>query len=100
MRKAHKITYLYRDAGNYKFWGDFYVMGDISLSSLSPYLFDGEYFVPERIGVPSLVPFQKNDDDHLLHEFVSAEDADSTTCSLTAEEFTARVRAANIMGWI
>lgn len=100
MKRPRKITYLYRDAGNYKFWSEFCVLGDVSLDTLSPYLFEGEYFVPEKIGLPSLVPPQKNDDDHLFHEFVDVEYSDSAECLLTADDFMARIRAASITGWI
>ena len=31
--KTRKITYLYRDAGNYKFWGEFCVLGELSSAS-------------------------------------------------------------------
>jgi hypothetical protein len=94
-----KITYLYRDAGNYKFWGEFFVAGNLSESEISPFLIDGEYFVPEKIGIPSLVPAVRNDDDHLLHEFYCFEQAAEAICKITAEDFIARVREANRSGW-
>ena len=64
------VNYMYRDAGNYKFYGNFCLSGLLSISEIEPYLINGEYFVPIEIALPSLVPEQMNSDDHLLHEFV------------------------------
>ena len=100
MDKVHRITYLYRDAGNYKFWGSFCVSGNLMLADLRPYLFDEEFFVPERIGLPSLVPSKKNNDDHLLHEFDGIEEIQPMRCLLTANELMKRVHAANTAGWL
>ncbi|HWY16951.1 MAG TPA: hypothetical protein VNX86_17600 [Rhizomicrobium sp.] len=97
--KTRKITYLYRDAGNYKFWGEFCVLGELSLDNLRPHLFGSEYFVPEKIGIPSLVPESQNDDDHLLHEFHSIEPTEPALCPFTADELIERLRTANASGW-
>jgi len=99
MSNTNKIVYLYRDAGNYKFWGEFFVLGDISLADLRPYLLDAEYFVPEKIGIASLVPDLRNDDDHLLHEFDSVASVDDCVCAYTALELITLVRKARTTGW-
>lgn len=97
--KTHKITYLYRDAGNYKFWGEFCVLGALSFDDLRPHLLESEFFVPEKIGIPSLVPEVQNDDDHMLHEFHSVEPTEPTRCPFTADELIERLRVANASGW-
>jgi hypothetical protein len=97
--RIQKVTYLYRDAGNYKFWGEFFVRGNLGLVDLKPYLFDEEYFIPEKIGLPSLVPMARNDDDHLLHEFFSIEGGEAPSNPIKAEDLIASVRKANNMGW-
>ena len=97
--KTQKITYLYRDAGNYKSWGEFCVLGQLSLDDLRPHLFDCEFFVPEKIGIPSLVPEAQNDDDHLLHEFDRIEPTEPALCPFTADELIERLRTANASGW-
>jgi hypothetical protein len=94
-----KITYLYRDASNYKFWGEFCVLGELSLEDLRPYLFDHEWFVPEKVGIPSLVPEARNDDDHVLHEFFSIDPSEPALCSFSAEELIERVRIADASDW-
>jgi hypothetical protein len=90
-----KIIYLYRDAANYKFWGEFCVSGQISLADLRPYLLDSEYFVPQKIGIPSLVPQCQNDDDHTLHEIDSMAPCENSPCVATADELIARFRKVN-----
>jgi hypothetical protein len=97
--RTYKVTYLYRDAGNYKFWGEFCILGDLSLSDVRPYLFDHEYFVPEQVGLPSLVPEVQNDDDHSLHEFFDIRPSEPGRHLCTSEELIARVRKADERGW-
>lgn len=102
--RIFEVTYLYRDAGNYKFWGRFNVLGDLSLNELEPYLLDREFFVPERIGLPSLVPEARNDDDHLLHEFVDVElvkpkAGEAVPYVLTSAELVDRIRRAHAGHW-
>ena len=94
-----KITYRYADAGNWKFWGEFCVLGTLCFDDLRPHLCDEEFFIPERIGLPSLVPDAKNDDDHLLHTFESFAVAEPAPYVWTAEELVERVRLANTQGW-
>lgn len=98
-QQTRKVVYLYRDAGNYKFWGEFNVRGELSLDDLGPHLLDGEYFVPQQIGVLSLVPQVRNDDDHLLHEFCQIEPAPTGPYLCTSRELLTRIRRANAQGW-
>ncbi|HEV2561074.1 MAG TPA: hypothetical protein VGT78_02935 [Rhizomicrobium sp.] len=99
MIRIQKVVYLYRDAGNYKFWGEFYVAGELSIEELRPHLFHGEYFVPEKVGIPALVPESRNDDDHMLHELESIEIADASPYLFTSSELINCFRAANASGW-
>jgi hypothetical protein len=94
-----KIAYLYRDAGNYKFQGEFCVAGTLTLNDLIPHLFESEYFVPKIVGIPSLVPACKNDDDHDFHEIVSITPTVQAHCAFTARELIERFRAANERDW-
>jgi hypothetical protein len=94
-----KVTYLYRDAGNWKFWGEFLVLGELRLDDLRPHLLEQEFFIPERIGLPSLVPELKNEDDHLLHTFEDLAAVEPASYICTAEELLDRVRLANEQGW-
>src|SRR6185312_2163298 len=96
---THRVVYLYRDAGNYKFWGEFYIAGAISIDDLRSYLLHGEYFVPEKVGIPSLAPDARNDDDHSLHEFDSIVPTNPSACVFAAKEFVDRMQAASKAGW-
>jgi hypothetical protein len=102
--RVYEVTYRYCDASNYKFWGQFNVLGELRLDELEPYLFDRQFFIPERIGLPSLVPEARNDDDHLLHEFIEVQLVESKAGEavpyvLTSAELVDRVRRANAQDW-
>ncbi len=74
------FEYLYRDASNYKAWGEILLSGTPSQNDIEVLLASlesGEYFVAEQVGIPAL--YQElwelsdgpNSDDHALHEFVA-----------------------------
>ena len=94
-----KVTYRYTDASNYKYWGEFHVVGMLKLDDLRPHLIDTEFFIPERIRLPSLVPSVKNEDDHLLHTFEEVARADSMRYEMPVKELIQRIRLANREGW-
>lgn len=73
------FEYLYRDASNYKAWGELLLLGavtDSDAAKIRHHLDMGEYFVPELVGVPPLQAelYQygngPSEDDHVFHEFV------------------------------
>lgn len=74
------LRYLYRDAANYKAHGTVILSGKTSPEHdrrLRTSLIDGEYFIPEKVGLPSLrerlyqySSGSPTEDDHVLHEFV------------------------------
>lgn len=72
------FEYLYRDAGNWKAWGQLLLEGasnDDDISSLRANLESGQFFIAEQLGVPTLFQaFQAQyggptQDDHPWHEF-------------------------------
>lgn len=74
------FEYLYRDASNYKAWGEILLSGVPSqndIAALRARLESGEYFVAEQVGIPALykelwdLSGGPNSDDHALHEFVA-----------------------------
>ncbi|MGK2959566.1 MAG: hypothetical protein ACSLFB_14500 [Acidimicrobiales bacterium] len=93
------IQYMYRDAGNYKFYSEFCLSGILTLSEIKPYLIHSEYFIPNEIRLVSLVPEQMNDDDHLLHEFVSFSYSISAGHIMSKVEFIRLVKNAHTTGW-
>lgn len=70
------VEYLYRDAANYKSWGEvvFRNEGDLDIlkieEKIRAALIDREFFVAEKVGVPVLY-FESRDDelDHQWHEY-------------------------------
>lgn len=74
------FEYLYRDASNYKAWGEILLSGVPSqndIAALRARLESDEYFVAEQVGIPALykelwdLSGGPNNDDHALHEFVA-----------------------------
>lgn len=73
------FEYLYRDASNYKAWGEILLSGVPSqndIAALRACLESDIYFVAEQVSIPAL--YQElwefggpNCDDHALHEFVA-----------------------------
>ena len=94
-----RITYCYRDASNYKFWGEFVVEGQLNRSQLEPYLFDGGWFVPEKVGLKHLLTEAWSEDDHLLHELCDFEYTTTSGAICSADLFVERFKAAHRNDW-
>jgi hypothetical protein len=88
----YEVSYLYRDASNCKFRGRFVVQGYLDLEALRPFLFDEEWFVPERVGLAPLRPRETNEDDHLLHEFEAITPYSGPEPGIAADGLTRRIR--------
>ena len=93
-----RITYLYRDASNYKQSESIVVLGKITFADVEPYLDRGEYFTPGQVGLADLQHrFGKKltMGDYPWHE-LSKGDFESTndtpTLSTTAEQLFERFR--------
>jgi hypothetical protein len=95
-----KITYLYRDAGNYKTRGEEVIEGTLTLCQLTPFLIDTEFFIPHDIGLPNLQPHPWNEDDHDLH---TVEEMKATqnkpTVDISAETLLSNFRKARAEKW-
>ena len=80
MNKYYVLEYLYRDADNFKAFGEILVFGDISedyISEIKSYLYSSEFFVAEQVNIPTLYSqlWEYSDGqtiaDHAFHEFSS-----------------------------
>ena len=78
------FEYLYRDASNYKAWGEILLSGVPSqndIAALRACLESDEYFVAEQVGLPAVykelwgLSGGPTSDDHALHEFVALREA-------------------------
>ena len=74
------FEYLYRDASNYKAWGELLLSGIPSqsdIATLRACLESDLYFVAEQVGIPAIykelwdLSGGRTSDDHALHEFVA-----------------------------
>lgn len=97
-----KISYLYRDADNYKMRHEVVIAGSMSEEqekAIEDSLDEGVYFIPSQVGLPDDRFGSVTEADHPWFEWVGVEPtADRPTLHVTAEELTAKfVDAAN--GW-
>lgn len=98
---ATNVQYLYRDYGNWKFWGEFNLKGNFDLNEARKFLFEGEKFIPGEVGIPSLTPEKTNSDDHWLHEIVETSLVSvSVEMVMSANEFMSRLKSAHARGWL
>lgn len=74
------FEYLYRDASNYKAWGELLlsnIPSQSDISALKACLESDVYFVAEQVGIPAIykelwdLSGGRTSDDHALHEFVA-----------------------------
>ena len=66
-----QINYLYRDASNYKVYNECVIEGEITdeqIMTIIGCLEDGEYFIPEQVGLDANRFSDFTDDDHCLME--------------------------------
>lgn len=87
--KNSKVYYMYRDAGNYKFFYEVVIHGKLSLDDVKPYFHDHDFFIPSELGWPDLQPNPLTVDDHIWHQVYLAE--------LTNEEPTFDLSAADLI---
>lgn len=91
------ITYMYRDASNYKFYQEYVVIGtftEAEKKEIISCLSEGLFFIPEQVGMPAARPEDINEDDHCWHEmsddlswtFKEAYDAVEDTDGTSAQE--------------
>jgi len=105
------FEYLYRDAGNWKAWGQLLLEGvptASDISSLTASFESGEFFIAEQLGIPPL--FQQfwtqyggpTQDDHPWHEFAGvrpATEAEISHCSYWGTMQSLVERAKSIKAW-
>lgn len=105
-----KLTYLYRDAGNYKYWAEV-IFGN--RSAMSPdrahaalralFLMD-ELFVADQIRLKELFPYHEHptEDDHCFHELFSVENTEADVTDALDRDFLDLLKEserASHQGW-
>lgn len=103
-----KFNYLYRDASNYKSWGEviFANPDNLPLNEIEKRLkqaFDQEiFFVADQISIDELFFEEITDDDHCYHEFYSIEFTEKDApdpLNRTIAIFTEQVEFEALRGW-
>ena len=95
-----RINYLYRDASNYKQFGEVVVEGPMERNQLGPLLKDQEFFIPSRVGMADLQPDMRTEDDHIWHEIESlAQTSESPSLDITAEQLLQRFKYMSKNRW-
>jgi len=91
------LNYLYRDSSNYKNFGslDFYNPDEMLIEEIEAIirsrLIDGEYFVAENWGLPTLYFDEWTEDDHNWHEFINIEVKENVNESLPIRQLLNRI---------
>lgn len=111
MHSNVKFEYLYRDAGNYKFW-NFVIFADPSPMKLEEVedrirnsLDSRESFIAHQIRIPEVFPFpnsEPTEDDHCFHEFASIKptmDIPNDVHSRSVAEFVKEIEDVARHGW-
>ena len=100
-----RFNFMYRDASNYKYWGDVVFAGDIddALSARLSRAFEStEFFIADQIGVREVFPtdWPLEQDDHCWHTFVETEITNEPADDArTISQFISDVERARIQGW-
>ena len=108
MSKLYIFEYLYRDASNYKAWGNLILRGSVKSSDFDilKEKFDaGRYFIAEQISIPPLYSelWQYSNgpsiDDHVWHEFhvlrLATEEDVITPVFSTTKKFIEKISLVN-----
>jgi len=101
-----RMEYLYRDAGNYKNWGDVVFSNPNGVpiqhaeKMVNEALIDHQYFLAKSVGVPDLhFPEFNTDLDHHFHEFyalVQTEDTPDDLQKRSIEQLADSLRGQKI----
>lgn len=95
-----KFEYLYRDAANYKQFGEVIIPGILKMKELRPFLRDQLLFIPSKVGLPDLQPKEWSIDDHIWHEVENLiETMEQASIGTTAHRLLECFRVANENQW-
>jgi len=94
---------MYRDAANYKTGAEVVVQGYFRWRDILKYLDEGEYFIPQDVGLDPVNSWAGDFDeelDHPWHELVDVGTTqDKPTISMTGAELLAAFKTAHESGW-
>ena len=94
------FSYLYRDSGNYKQFFSVVLNGEVTLTELNQFLYEGTFFVPSIIGLPDLQPTPFTPFDHIWHEIEEVSSTENTaSIDISARVLLNRFEKSASEGW-
>lgn len=94
-----ELEYLYRDAANFKVRGRAILRGALSIRDLQPYLYEGEFFLPELVGLCRLTPTTMTSDDHPWHQLDGVQSVSSGESLMGTSELVSRFKLQDSLMW-
>ena len=106
-----KFTYLYCDAGNYKYWGEVVFenpdgLAVVEINERLVAAFEQEiFFIAHQVGIAEMFPYLDgniSDEDHCYHEYESVEETDEVATDSkirSIDKFVVQVENAATHGW-
>ncbi len=95
-----KISYLYRDAANYKKFSEVIISGKLEMDTLEPFFYENQFFSPRHVGLPDLREFPLNEDDHPWHEITACTPTDEKySITMKVQELWTRFRKMRDSDW-
>ncbi|MCK5805920.1 MAG: hypothetical protein KAI66_24025 [Lentisphaeria bacterium] len=95
-----RVSYLYRDACNYKNFDDVIGEGILSIEQLVPFMKDKTFFIPSKVGLLDLQSDVWTEDDHIWHEIQHLQvTSEMPTIDVTAEQLKENFKRAHINEW-
>ena len=95
-----KICYVYRDASNYKTYGEAVIKGSLKLNEIKPYFYDHQFFIPSEVGFKDLNPEIFTSDDHIWHKLYGIEPTEkSPTVETDSETLVAKFKYLSSINW-
>jgi hypothetical protein len=93
------LEYFYRDSDNFKQWSHVTLHGEISMQELEACLYEGEFFIPRRVGLPDLTPEMATASDHPWHILGRIEKTSNSNALIEAGELIARFKLQSALNW-
>ncbi len=95
-----QLSYLYRDAWNYKRFHSIILPGIITLEQIEPFLREQTFFIPSEVGLPDLQEDVFKSYDHIWHEIEAIELIDEQpTATINASVLLANFKKAHSLNW-
>jgi hypothetical protein len=77
------MEYVYCDGHGSKYYGSTILIGAVALKDVENYFIERKFFIPEHVGLRTLVPEIKTEQDHMLHRILSLEPSFDAADSVT-----------------